>query len=354
MDSDERARKLMGITKPLSDKVAALQNVARPSAKALDMLKGFEPSSRALEAISTMDSIYAKHRRQLEEFSRPFASIQAEMEKLSRPSALHQAEMAKLSKAFIIQQAEIEKISTHFLGTDSIARYLANFESLSGSSVAAFEQAQTLIDKTIASSFATDEILRVISTSSISGSLKAFKWHDLQSSIASAAEALESSSIRGAVGEALKDAEPDGADSSIAFGSFTQSLFQKLDSDLARQFVLMLIIAALTPIFDYYVKDALSKAAQAEDRRAMAKEIASEMRKLDLNPLFTARRRVVIKAMSVRMNPKMNSPRIGQVRMGEVVALVKDQKDWTYVTWSDGNGHELVGWVLTCYLQPLR
>ncbi|CAN7768380.1 hypothetical protein LJR175_007377 [Variovorax sp. LjRoot175] len=69
MEQTNAPRKWLEMTKPLSDKLDALREMASPS-KALDMLKALEPSSRTLESISRMNSMFAKQRRELTEFSR--------------------------------------------------------------------------------------------------------------------------------------------------------------------------------------------------------------------------------------------------------------------------------------------
>ncbi len=62
-------------------------------------------------------------------------------------------------------------------------------------------------------------------------------------------------------------------------------------------------------------------------------------------------RYVSAKTLSVRQNPKARSPEIGRLSFGMAVRLLKKEKDFALVIWTDKeNGAEIQGWVFSRYL----
>lgn len=53
----------------------------------------------------------------------------------------------------------------------------------------------------------------------------------------------------------------------------------------------------------------------------------------------------------VRQNPRALSPEVGRLTLGKPVKLVKRDKDFVLVLWTDKeSGAEIHGWVLSRYL----
>lgn len=188
--------------------------------------------------------------------------------------------------------------------------------------------------------------------------LKSVSWPELEASIEATARSFDASPAGEIIDDALavsSAAVKSGiVDVPGEFQNFSRNIFQRLDPLVALSIILTIVFAIAAPYWDFYVKDKLSKSSQDEDRRALAKQIASELRNLDLHPAYLATRRVVMKALVVHLNPKTLSPVVGHLRMAEVVTEVNVRKDWTLVTWKDGNGHEMSGWVYTRHLEPLQ
>ncbi len=66
-------------------------------------------------------------------------------------------------------------------------------------------------------------------------------------------------------------------------------------------------------------------------------------------------RYVSTKALIVRSNPKARSPKAGRLSFGMAVKLMKKEKDFALVTWTDkANGAELQGWVFSRYLGKFK
>lgn len=191
-----------------------------------------------------------------------------------------------------------------------------------------------------------------------SGVLQSSQWLELQENLSSAASQIQDESFREAVQHANAEASQVVAQSNgtIEFWlrSFAELLFQKVDAAQAFSILLMIAIAIITPYWDFYVKDTISKASASEDRQALAKEIAREIRKLEVPPAYAAMRRITTKNLSVHLNGKVQSPVVGQLPAGAVVEFVTSADAWTQVVWRDSKGLEMAGWVLTRYLMKLK
>ena len=61
------------------------------------------------------------------------------------------------------------------------------------------------------------------------------------------------------------------------------------------------------------------------------------------------------KVVSVRMNPRANSPELARLKFGNVVRVVETERDFTLVVWADKDaGVEIQGWVFSRYLEKFR
>ncbi|WP_062469202.1 SH3 domain-containing protein [Variovorax boronicumulans] len=191
-----------------------------------------------------------------------------------------------------------------------------------------------------------------------SGVLKRSQWPELQESISSAAGQIQDDSFRGAVQEANAEASHAvaQANGTVEFGlrSFSELLFQKVDPLQALSILLMIALFMITPYWDFYVKDKLSKVSANEDRQALAKDIAREIKKLEFPPAYAAMRRITTEDLTVHLNGKVLSPVVGQLPAGAVVEFVQSADAWTQVVWRDSEGLEMAGWVLTRYLMKLK
>jgi Bacterial SH3 domain len=62
-------------------------------------------------------------------------------------------------------------------------------------------------------------------------------------------------------------------------------------------------------------------------------------------------RYVSAKTLSVRQNPKARSPEVSRLSFGMAVRLLKKDKDFALVIWTDKeSGVEIQGWVFSRYL----
>ncbi len=73
---------------------------------------------------------------------------------------------------------------------------------------------------------------------------------------------------------------------------------------------------------------------------------------LDSPTLLAEYRFVSVKVLVVRQNPKARSPKLGELGFGKFVKLLKKDKDFALVLWTDKeSGVEIQGWVFARYLE---
>ena len=263
---------------------------------------------------------------------------------MNMPFGMDKAKLARITNPFGSQIEQIEKIRNSIFGSDKASR-IGQIEAMLGGNRADAE-----------------EMFRSLTTSSITDAFNKFEWSNLSATIASAAEATNKTEIQSAVKQALAVSKSDKANTSSALSEFLQALLKVSGANNFEKFVVWyfvikfletILISASMSTTDYYVKDYLSKAAQTEDRRALAKEVAKEIGRLNLAREYVSARRYAIKPLDVYMNPRAKSPVIGSVLRGELVEVVQVDRDWTHVVFRDSKGKEFSGWAYTLYLKVL-
>ena len=281
---------------------------------------------------------------QMERLMRPFQVDEAMLDRLTRPFGIDKTELLNLTNPLGSQVELLKKLQEGIFDFHKI-RKIVDVEGMLGGS---HKQAE--------------EMFRSLVPSSIVDVLNKFEWNELRATIASAAEATKQTEIKSAVTQALAQSNSGKSSTSSALSEFLQALLKESGAGafgklmvwyFVFEFLKMILLSASTSTTDYYVKDHLSKAAQAEDRRALAKEVAREIGKLNLAREYISIRRYAIKPMNVHMNPRANSPIIGSIRPGELVEIVQVDRDWTHLVFRDFKSKEFSGWAYTRYLKAL-
>jgi Bacterial SH3 domain len=126
---------------------------------------------------------------------------------------------------------------------------------------------------------------------------------------------------------------------------------QKLFYLVLVPFIIALMFSIINPITQYYVNDYFAK-----DKRVVKKEINQKIIKSVINiddiKFF---RYINCKVLLIRDKPNSKSPNIGRLYFGQAVHLIEKNKDWSLVSWSDGdNSVMLKGWVFTRYLSKFN
>ena len=114
-----------------------------------------------------------------------------------------------------------------------------------------------------------------------------------------------------------------------------------------RKLLDWLIAGAIGTAMAYYAPPLLNESPQATTKAV--KEKAREA--VGVPELLVDYRYIAAKVLIVRQNPRARSPAVGQLTFGKLVKLVKKEKDFTLVLWTDKeSGTELQGWVFSRYL----
>lgn len=116
--------------------------------------------------------------------------------------------------------------------------------------------------------------------------------------------------------------------------------------------VIRIVVAvALAALITPYVEELLNESPQAA-KRAVQKKTKECVGSVE----FLAEYRFVTsKGLVVRQNPKPNSPMLGRLSFGNAVKLLKKEKSFALITWTDASGEvKIQGWVSTHYLGKFK
>jgi len=108
---------------------------------------------------------------------------------------------------------------------------------------------------------------------------------------------------------------------------------------------------AVSELVTPYVPKFLDESPQAAKRAVQekAKECVGSVE------LLAEYRFVTSKGLVVRQNPKQSSPMVGRLSFGNTVKLLKKEKSFALITWTDESGEvKIQGWVSTHYLGKFK
>lgn len=108
-----------------------------------------------------------------------------------------------------------------------------------------------------------------------------------------------------------------------------------------------LITGAIGAVMGHYAPNVLGQSPQADTKAV--NEIARQA--VGAPELLMEYRYVSAKVVIVRKNPKARSPELARLAFGKPVKLLKKERDFTLIVWSDKEaGVEIQGWVFSRYL----
>jgi hypothetical protein len=115
--------------------------------------------------------------------------------------------------------------------------------------------------------------------------------------------------------------------------------------------IIGLIFSCINPYSDFKVKQELESANHKTE-----KAVQQAARSSGAPPhVLASFRFVTAQSLTVRVNPRIKSPAIGTLRFSQPVEILKKDRDWTLVHYSDTeNEIELQGWVLSRYLKRFK
>lgn len=112
-----------------------------------------------------------------------------------------------------------------------------------------------------------------------------------------------------------------------------------------------LIAGAIGAAMGHYAPAVLGENLQAA-KKAVQKNARTAVGSAEILAEY---RYVSAKVLIVRQNPKARAPEVGRLSFGMAVKLMKKEKDFTLVAWTDKeSGAELQGWVFSRYLSKFK
>ena len=144
----------------------------------------------------------------------------------------------------------------------------------------------------------------------------------------------------------------DAVDQIIAAIQLQQNPAVQLTLLLFMRKVLDWIIGgAIGAAIAYYAPQVLDKSPQAASKAV--KEIAHKA--IGAPELLIEYRYISAKVLIVRQNPRALSPEVGRLLFGKAVKLVRKEKDFSLVLWTDRESEvEIQGWVFSRYLSKFN
>lgn len=314
-----------------------------PEYQTLELLKQFEPERQLREMLER--TTIPKHVQEMLDGSSIAAQAQRMLEQYfpKNPQAQHAdilrsaagldlvSEAAKAYEKYLepvaVQQEWLEKLQCQAFGGLSAQDLARQFEQ-ANPAFAAMEAAKKSLD-TLWLSFRDID----------------FSTYEADEEATNETDAVAQSITQAASGEpTLKEA----VDQIIAAIQAQQNPTVQLMLLLFfRKMLDWLIAGAIGAVMGYYAPQVLYKSPQAASKAV--KEIAHEA--IGAPELLVEYRYISAKVLIVRQNPRALSPEVGQLSFGKVVKLVKKDKDFTLVLWTNReSGVEIQGWVFSRYL----
>lgn len=112
-----------------------------------------------------------------------------------------------------------------------------------------------------------------------------------------------------------------------------------------------LLFSFISPIIEDFTRKLMSS-----DKRKTEKLIQKEIKKSIPSTEYLSYIRIIsCENLNVRSGPSNNSMIIGNFRFGQVVTVVRKNRNWTLVQWkSEDDDLEITGWVYTRYLKKIK
>lgn len=114
-----------------------------------------------------------------------------------------------------------------------------------------------------------------------------------------------------------------------------------------------ILATVMTPFWDVYVKECLLRGDPK--CTAYSESIGSEKQTIKDDAafdLYRAMRRITARDVTLRMNAKGLSPAVTHLGAGELVVVLREERDWTLIE-ADVKGSKRAGWVYTRYLTKI-
>lgn len=110
---------------------------------------------------------------------------------------------------------------------------------------------------------------------------------------------------------------------------------------------------ALAAVATYEITEVWKDIRPGKSRQEITKQVENAARRAAPSPfLLDGLRYVNTQGLQVRLNPRARSPEQGKLQFGNVVHILKQDRDFTLIAWQTEQGDtELQGWVFSRYLK---
>ncbi len=120
--------------------------------------------------------------------------------------------------------------------------------------------------------------------------------------------------------------------------------------------ILLLVSLALAPVADHYIKLGLAALA-TQSQQTDVKHVKNAVLNSGLPREMLREHRYVDSrsGISVRLTPRKNSQRIGEIPKAAVVQIIQARENWSLVRWANEEENSFVqGWVFSRYLKKFK
>lgn len=134
--------------------------------------------------------------------------------------------------------------------------------------------------------------------------------------------------------------------------SLKDPVLQRVLAWLVYPLIVGLVLSAINPVTDYYIKETL----KGGERRQIVKDVSKAITKKISNKTYLSSFRVVTAtSLNVRKLASRKADVVGTLCLGDVVEVVEKDRNWSLVIWQDSESDALVrGWVFSRYLKTIK
>lgn len=119
-----------------------------------------------------------------------------------------------------------------------------------------------------------------------------------------------------------------------------------------RPLIWCIVSATVTALVTIAVNNYMASSQEPASPREITKHVKEIVHAAGTTSnMLDELRYISAKTVFIRLNPRAKSPALGELKLGTVVRIVKQQKDFALILWQDNeSGAQIQGWVFARYL----
>ena len=134
--------------------------------------------------------------------------------------------------------------------------------------------------------------------------------------------------------------------------SFKDPVLQKILMWLIYPLIVGLLLSVVSPISDFYIKEALNSGEKRQLIKDVSKAITITSNDKSLLKSFKI---VTATSLNVRKSGHIKSEIIENLYLGDIVEVIEKGRKWSLITWQDSEANTLVrGWVFSRHLKVIK